>query len=111
MRAAVGLACAGALLALAGCSLTQSFNDMNRVDYRSATRGPALEVPPDLVSPRADDRLGAVGREATFSSFDRERAAADRARERDRAARARDKDSRLLGTVGLDGPPSGSERT
>lgn len=68
------------LLALAGC---QSFSLENvlssKIDYRSATRSPALEVPPDLSTPVYDDRYlpkdGAPG-SATYSGYERDRSGA-----------------------------------
>ncbi len=65
------------LLVLAGC---QSFSLENvlssKIDYRSATRTPALEVPPDLNTPVYDDRYlpkdGTPGT-ATFSGYEKDR--------------------------------------
>jgi outer membrane protein assembly factor BamC len=71
------LALAGALvpLALAGCSVTDSLGDVTRIDYKSATKGPPLDIPPDLVSPKGDNRYAIPGRDAgtTLSQFNRER--------------------------------------
>jgi outer membrane protein assembly factor BamC len=51
----------GALLsALAGCSLNPFANKEN-VDYRSAGKGPQLDVPPDLTAPRYDERFRVAG--------------------------------------------------
>ena len=65
-----------ALLAAAtlatGCSVTETLRDATRVDYKTATKGPPLEVPPDLVSPRSDDRFAIPQRPSsgtTFSEF------------------------------------------
>ena len=57
-----------AALALAGCS---SLDQASRIDYRSAAKLPNLEVPPDLVSPRSDDRfaLPSRGQPQTLSGF------------------------------------------
>jgi len=76
-RAAGRAASVAVLLAASGCSVTNLFSEMTRVDYKSATRGPALDVPPDLVSPRTDERAGNAG-PTTFSSFDRDRAVPER---------------------------------
>lgn len=69
-----------ALVALSGCALTDYVEDKGRIDYKSSStnRRPSLEVPPDLISPRADERFSMPGRaaERTLSSFERERAAA-----------------------------------
>ena len=59
-------------LALAGCSVTETLSDLTRVDYKSATKGPPLDVPPDLVGPRGDDRYAVpdrVGSGTTYSQF------------------------------------------
>lgn len=55
------LTCAVGTLALllAGCSLNP-FAEKS-TDYRSAGRGPALDVPPDLTRPRYDERYRAPG--------------------------------------------------
>lgn len=71
------------LFALAGCQSFSLENVLtNRIDYRSATRSPALEVPPDLSTPVYDDRYlpkdGAPG-SATFSGYERERSGAAKA--------------------------------
>jgi outer membrane protein assembly factor BamC len=51
----------GALLsALAGCSLNP-FASKENVDYRSAGKGPQLDVPPDLTAPRYDERFRLAG--------------------------------------------------
>jgi outer membrane protein assembly factor BamC len=62
--------------ALAGCSLSGALRDATAVDYKSATKGPPLDVPPDLVKPRGDDRFAIPERPATgttFSDFSRDR--------------------------------------
>ncbi|MBK6803377.1 MAG: outer membrane protein assembly factor BamC [Betaproteobacteria bacterium] len=41
-------------LALSGC---ESTNLTKRIDYKSTSTGPALELPPDLTTPRYDDRF------------------------------------------------------
>ena len=41
-------------LALSGC---ESMNLTKRIDYKSTSTGPALELPPDLTTPRYDDRF------------------------------------------------------
>lgn len=43
----------GAALVLSGC---ESMNLTKRIDYKSTASGPALELPPDLTTPRYDDR-------------------------------------------------------
>ena len=48
------LALAAAAIALASCDTTTGVT--KRIDYKSDTRAPALEVPPDLTTPQYDDR-------------------------------------------------------
>jgi outer membrane protein assembly factor BamC len=73
---------AGVLLAamfLAACSSIRSFMDPGNVEYRSASQGPALDVPPDLVTPQGNDRYTLPQRNQpgqTLSEFNRNRAAA-----------------------------------
>ena len=43
-------------LALAGCSLNETLNEAGRIDYKSTSKLPPLDVPPDLVNPRGEDR-------------------------------------------------------
>jgi outer membrane protein assembly factor BamC len=69
------LACA---ILLGGCAVSDYFEEKGRVDYKSAANVPrrTLEVPPDLVTPRADERFGipsARSGERTLSSFERDR--------------------------------------
>ncbi|MBU6273099.1 MAG: outer membrane protein assembly factor BamC, partial [Betaproteobacteria bacterium] len=68
MRALSRLALGVAALALAGCS---ALDNASRIDYRSAAKLPNLEVPPDLVSPRSDDRFAipSRGQPQTLSGF------------------------------------------
>ncbi len=68
--ARAGLAIALAALALSGCETpTTSFG--KKIDYKSVSSAPALEVPPDLKSPQYDDRYnvstasGLAARDAT----------------------------------------------
>ncbi len=70
---------AAALLAgitLAACS---SFEiPSKKVDYKSTTRLPSLEIPPDLARPGSDDRFAVPENpkgSATFSEFSKDRAA------------------------------------
>lgn len=62
---------------LAGCGITEKIDEASRIDYRSSTKLPSLEVPPDLTKPRADDRFTiperAGGDQRTWSSFERNR--------------------------------------
>ncbi|MEO6565020.1 MAG: outer membrane protein assembly factor BamC, partial [Casimicrobiaceae bacterium] len=41
---------------LAGCESLSGIAPSKRIDYKSAATGPALELPPDLTTPRYDDR-------------------------------------------------------
>ncbi|MEO8754520.1 MAG: outer membrane protein assembly factor BamC, partial [Casimicrobiaceae bacterium] len=45
-----------AALVLAGCESLASVSPTKRIDYKSVSSGPALELPPDLTTPRYDDR-------------------------------------------------------
>jgi outer membrane protein assembly factor BamC len=71
----------GALVAsllLAACGSTTSISDLARVEYRSAKQGEKLDIPPDLVSPRRDNRFalperGTDGSATTYSAYARER--------------------------------------
>ncbi len=61
---------------VAGCS---SLSNRNKVDYQSAKRLPPLDVPPDLVVPRASERYELPGEDgATYSDYTREQAGARR---------------------------------
>jgi outer membrane protein assembly factor BamC len=54
-RALLGLvAAATAAMLLAGCSTTDSMG--KKIDYKSTSSAPALELPPDLTTPEYDDR-------------------------------------------------------
>ncbi len=57
-------------LALSACSITQEIEQRTKIDYKSAAKLPPLDVPPDLVSPRGDDRYAIPEREQrTFSGY------------------------------------------
>lgn len=71
-RAAVASLCAG----LAACGITEKIDEASRIDYRSSSKLPSLEVPPDLTKPRADNRFTIperAGSDRTWSSFERNR--------------------------------------
>ena len=53
----VTLALVAATLALGGCESVQL---SKRIDYKSTASAPALELPPDLTTPRFDDRFTAT---------------------------------------------------
>ncbi len=62
--------------ALGGCGLTSVIDDASSIDYKSATKGRTLDVPPDLVAPTADPRFAVPDRAArTASTFESARAA------------------------------------
>lgn len=50
------LALVTAALALAGCESFSGISPTKRIDYKSVSSAPALELPPDLTTPRYDDR-------------------------------------------------------
>jgi len=54
-RVAAVLTIGALALSLAGCETT-TFSLGKKIDYKSATSAPALEVPPDLTTPTYDDR-------------------------------------------------------
>jgi outer membrane protein assembly factor BamC len=64
---------------LAGCSaISDSLRNTSKIDYKSASKGPNLEVPPDLVTPKADAAFTVpAGPSAgtTYSAYSRTRAA------------------------------------
>ncbi len=67
--------------ALGACSIGQTIENANRIEYKSAARGPTLDVPPDLTKPTADGRYslpdrGARGTPAYASGQPAERSAA-----------------------------------
>jgi outer membrane protein assembly factor BamC len=65
-----------AVLLAGGCSITETLNDATRIDYKGASKGPPLDIPPDLVTPRGEERFAVPERSAggtTFSEFNRER--------------------------------------
>jgi len=65
-------------LVLAGCSVTELVEEQGRIEYKSAAKLPSLEVPPDLVSPRGDERYAIPDRpqrERTFSGYQTARVA------------------------------------
>ncbi len=61
-------------LAATGCTLFEG----KKIDYKSATKLPTLEAPPDLVMPAGDNRFAVPDINprgaATFSAYDRDRA-------------------------------------
>lgn len=53
---ALFLALAAAAIVLAGCESTTAIAPSKRIDYKSTANAPSLELPPDLTTPRYDDR-------------------------------------------------------
>ncbi len=67
---------------LSACSTVRSIMDPGNVEYRGASQGPALDVPPDLVTPQSNDRYTLPQRNQpgqTLSDFNRNRASVDAA--------------------------------
>ncbi|MGQ0653486.1 MAG: outer membrane protein assembly factor BamC [Betaproteobacteria bacterium] len=66
-----------AVILLGGCASAHDFMEgKDRIDYRSATTLPSLEIPPDLTSPARDNRyvVPETGKSsATFSGYQAER--------------------------------------
>jgi outer membrane protein assembly factor BamC len=56
LRAISALCVPLSLFLLAGCESVTGIAPTKRIDYKSASSGPALELPPDLTTPRYDDR-------------------------------------------------------
>ncbi len=72
-------AAAVAVVALAGCSSVSSF-DSTKAEYKTATKLPPLDIPPELTTPARDERhdipdISPTGT-ATFSAYSAERASA-----------------------------------
>ena len=59
------------VLALAGCSVM----DSDKINYKSASKGPTLEVPPDLTQLSRNTRYAVPGGAVTASSFQQGQAA------------------------------------
>ena len=57
--------CLAALTVLSGCSALEE----DKVNYKSATKGPGLDVPPDLTQLRRDSRYALESTSATASGF------------------------------------------
>lgn len=75
-RSAALVALAATVIAVSGCQSFNSLFSSEKVDYRSASKLPPLEVPPDLTRPGRDDRYQVpetVGGSATYSVYNAER--------------------------------------
>lgn len=69
-------AIAGLSAVLAACALGERIDEASKIEYKSATKGPSLDVPPDLTRPAADGRYTVPDRSArTASAFESGRAA------------------------------------
>ena len=70
------LICAGVILSLGGCG-TMDILETKKVDYKSASKIPTLEVPPDLTTPTTDSHYQVPdlnpGTSATYSAYTAER--------------------------------------
>jgi outer membrane protein assembly factor BamC len=75
--AARGLALTAIAFSLAGCGMINSVIQSDKVDYRSAQKAPALDVPPDLTQLQKDNRYAVPeGRGvATASGYQQQRVA------------------------------------
>ena len=77
LKGVVSALAAAALLA--ACSAMPKL-ESDKVEYRTASRLPQLEVPPDLTRPTADDRYAVPDinpkGQATYSAYSKDRAAA-----------------------------------
>jgi outer membrane protein assembly factor BamC len=62
-------------LCLAGCSVTETLNERNKIDYKSAGKLPPLDIPPDLTAVKPDERFTVPERSnRTLSGFEKNRA-------------------------------------
>ena len=65
-------------LASAGCTFTDLGSSTGNIEYKSAQKLPSLDVPPDLIAPRGEDRYAIPERqtrESTYSGFQASRSA------------------------------------
>lgn len=73
------LICLCAAAVLDGCGIMES----DKIDYRSSTKLPTLEIPPDLTQPQRDERYAVPDinprSSATYSAYNAERAGSGRA--------------------------------
>lgn len=65
------------LLLAGGCTSLRDALEADNVEYRNARRGPVLDVPPDLVSPRSDNRYTLPTQDQSQSLLDYNRARDD----------------------------------
>ncbi len=77
LKPAVAVAAVVAGLALAACSSVEL--PTKKIDYKSSTKLPSLEIPPDLARPGGDERFsvpdsGAGKGTATYSDYNKDRA-------------------------------------
>lgn len=54
--------------ALGACAIGETIDEASRIEYKSATKGPSLDVPPDLVRPSVDSRYAIPDRGARTAS-------------------------------------------
>ena len=69
----------GAALAFAGCSTMDYLSSQGKIEYKSASKLPELDVPPDLVKPQGDERYSIPERpqeERTLSAYQASRTTA-----------------------------------
>lgn len=65
------------LLVLGGCTSLRDSLEADNVEYRNARRGPGLDVPPDLVGPRSDNRYSLPAQDDSQSLLDYNRSRDD----------------------------------
>ncbi len=71
------IASVGALVvSLSACSTIDSLTDDSKIDYRSAKQRSTLELPPDIASPRSDERFTLPDRNAPATASEQQRRAA-----------------------------------
>ncbi len=91
--------------ALGACAIGEKIDEASRIEYKSATKGPALDVPPDLTRPAADSRYSIPERSKRTASTYESARAAERA-----APAATDAGTVLPGVQGAHIERDGSQR-
>jgi outer membrane protein assembly factor BamC len=64
------------LLAMSACSTLDNLSEDSKIDYRSARQRSTLELPPDIASPRSDERFNVPDRNAPATASEQQRRAA-----------------------------------
>jgi outer membrane protein assembly factor BamC len=67
----ISILCASVFLTISGCSTVDDLAEKSKIDYKSASKRPTLEVPPDLTTPTSTDRGTTGASSTTASTFQR----------------------------------------